>query len=183
MPKTPPRPWHANTRRSTSYGRFAFRQESTRPTSRPRLKTARSSCACRRQRPPRRARSTSVRPEVAAAREARANESKGLHNPPVRSRLGWARAFALCPAAALMACSAHGKLDLGSSLPGAVGDAAPTDSSMQTDGTTADQATSAIVEASSDAGPDAAAADVPLDATDAAEGGESNEGAIDGPPT
>jgi hypothetical protein len=101
----------------------------------------------------------------------------------VRSRFGWARAFALCPAAALLACSAQAKLDLESSLPGSVGDAAPTESSIESDGTTADQATSATVEASSDAGPDAAAADAPLDTSDAAEGGESNEGAIEASPT
>lgn len=78
-----------------------------------------------------------------------------------------------------MACSAQAKLDPDSSLPGSIGDAAPTESSMESDGTTADQATSATVEASSDAGSDAAAADPPLEATDAAERGESNEGAIE----
>jgi hypothetical protein len=118
---------------------------------------------------------------VTAAREVRASAPKRLHNPPVHSRFGWVRVFALYPAAALAACSAKASIDLGSTPRGA-SDAAQAVSAAETDGTLMDEAPSALGESSSDAASDGGDDSEPTDAADAAEGEEPNE-ALPGLPT
>lgn len=110
----------------------------------------------------------------------RANELKRLHNPPVGSRFGWARILALYPAAALAGCSARASVDLDPPTPvGDASEAAPGASVAQTDGTMADQATSASEEGSNDSASDGAAADEPADVMDTVDG-EQPDAAITG---